>query len=164
RPSVEPWRRSSLQSRPLETKGAELLAQQLGGGFAVSTASITILPNVRQSVQEGAGRDDHNTRGDRATVAQQHPGDAPAVAPQSAFCNATDRGVAGRLRNQMDIQGDHRGPEPHSRAGPGGLAPGVSGADNDGVVGVVHCYHCSQPMKILVIGSGGREHALAWKL
>src|SRR5215472_12556274 len=25
-------------------------------------------------------------------------------------------------------------------------------------------YHCSDPMKILVIGSGGREHALAWKL
>lgn len=31
------------------------------------------------------------------------------------------------------------------------------------VVLILHCYHCIS-MKILVIGSGGREHALAWRL
>lgn len=43
------------------------------------------------------------------------------------------------------------------------LAAGMPSADYNHVVPAVHCYHCTD-MKILVIGSGGREHALAWKL
>ncbi len=51
----------------------------------------------------------------------------------------------------------------HPRAGPRGFAAGVAGADHHDVVILAHCYDCSE-MKILVIGSGGREHALCWKL
>jgi len=39
----------------------------------------------------------------------------------------------------------------------------MAGADYNDVVPFVHCYDCSE-MRILVLGSGGREHALAWKL
>ena len=39
----------------------------------------------------------------------------------------------------------------------------MAGAHHHDIIFLGHCYYCSQ-MKILIIGSGGREHALAWKL
>ena len=53
---------------------------------------------------------------------------------QVTLGDAADGRVAGHLRDQVEIHGDHRGPEAHAGAGPGGLAPGVAGADHDDVV------------------------------
>jgi phosphoribosylamine--glycine ligase len=41
----------------------------------------------------------------------------------------------------------------------------MTGAHNHDVVTDVHCYYCTvATTKVLVVGSGGREHALCWKL
>src|ERR1700674_4527518 len=47
-----------------------------------------------------------------------------------AFGNASDGGVAGHLRDEVDVQGVEGGLEAHAGAGDGGLASGVSGADD----------------------------------
>jgi phosphoribosylamine---glycine ligase len=86
------------------------------------------------------------------------------LSDQVPLGNSADGRVARHLGDEVEIHRDHGGAEAHPCASPGRFASRVSGADDDGVVGVVHCYHCSQPMKILIVGSGGREHALTWKL
>ena len=86
-------------------------------------------------------------------------------------------GIAGHLRDQVEIHGDHRGAQAHARARSGGFATGMSGAHDNHVVLVrlhgsqflvwhkcASFYFPANKMKILVIGSGGREHALCWKL
>ena len=53
---------------------------------------------------------------------------------------------------------------------PRGFAAGVTRTHNDYLITICHCcnsilprYTGSFPVKILIIGSGGREHALAWR-
>ena len=74
-----------------------------------------------------------------------------------------DGGVAGHLRDEVEVHGDHGGVETHARAGARGFASRMARADDEHVVLVGHCYYCSR-MRILIVGSGGREHALAWRL
>ena len=60
------------------------------------------------------------------------------LAHQVALGDASDGGVAGHLRDQVEIHGDHGGPQTHARASAGGFAPGVTGADDHDVVPLVH--------------------------
>ena len=121
--------------------------------------------------------------------------------------DAANRRVAGHLRDEIEIHGDHRGAQAHARAGSRSLTSGVAGANNDDIVfrrhgdelsafsdqllvwhtprsrlglltppvapsasdedrniGILACVRFRCDVKILVIGSGGREHALCWKL
>src|SRR5690349_4835469 len=60
-----------------------------------------------------------------------------------AFGDAADGGVAGHLRDEVEVHGDHGGFEAHARRGAGGLATGVTGADDDDVVSFLHWIDCS---------------------
>ena len=84
-------------------------------------------------------------------------------ADEVTFGDTADGGVAGHLRDEVEVHGDHGGAETHAGGGTGGFASGVTGSDDHDVVLLGHCYDCTE-MKILVLGSGGREHGLAWKL
>ncbi len=89
------------------------------------------------------------------------------LAHQVALGDAADGGVAGHLRDQVEVHGDHGGPQAQARAGARGFAPGMAGADDHDVVlliHLVHCYHCIDNENTALLASGGREHALAWKL
>ena len=90
----------------------------------------------------GAGRPD----GGAARCVQQAELDADGIgdfahdaaegvdfADEVAFGNASDGGVAGHLRDQIDVEGVEGGLKSHASAGYGGLAAGVSGADDDDV-------------------------------
>src|SRR5579859_1754371 len=59
-------------------------------------------------------------------------------AHQVSFGDAADSWVAGHLRDEVEVHGDHGGFEAHARTGAGGLATGVSGADDDDVVNLLH--------------------------
>ena len=52
-----------------------------------------------------------------------------------ALGDAADGGIAGHLRDQVEVQGEERGAQAHAGRGDGGFAAGVSGAD-DGYVEV----------------------------
>jgi hypothetical protein len=52
--------------------------------------------------------------------------------------NAADGGVAGHLRDQVQVHGDHGRLQTHSRGGAGGFTPGVTGADDNDVVAFAH--------------------------
>ena len=52
-------------------------------------------------------------------------------ANQVALGDASDGGVAGHLRDEIDVEGVEGGPESHAGAGNGGFASGVPGADDD---------------------------------
>jgi len=64
-------------------------------------------------------------------------------ADEMALGDAADSGVAGHLRDEVEVHGDHGSFEAHARAGAGGLATGVTGADDDDVVIFLHWIDCS---------------------
>ena len=78
RPAIQARRGAGLQARPVQAEGAQLIAQELRGGFAVAAAAIGHLADVRQAVQKCPGGDDDGAGVDGAAVAQQDSGD-PAV-------------------------------------------------------------------------------------
>jgi hypothetical protein len=51
-----------------------------------------------------------------------------------ALGDAADGGVAAHLGDEVEVHGDERGLEAHTRGGHGGFAPGVSGADDNDIV------------------------------
>jgi hypothetical protein len=48
---------------------------------------------------------------------------------EMAFGDAADGGVAGHLRDEIDVQSEEGGLQAHAGGGHGGFASGVSGAD-----------------------------------
>jgi len=48
-----------------------------------------------------------------------------------SFGNASDGGIAGHLRDQVDVERVERGLQAHARGSHGGLAPGMTGADDN---------------------------------
>ena len=50
-----------------------------------------------------------------------------------AFGDAADGGVAGHLRDEVEVQREERGAQAHARGGHRGFAAGVAGADDDDV-------------------------------
>ena len=78
-PAVQPRRRAGLQARPRETESAQLIAQQVRWRLAVAAATILLLADVRQAIQERAGRDNHRIGVNRSAIAQQHARNAPPV-------------------------------------------------------------------------------------
>jgi hypothetical protein len=52
--------------------------------------------------------------------------------------DAADGGVAGHLRDEVDVHGHHRGAEAEAGAGSGGFAAGVAGADDDDLMVAGH--------------------------
>ncbi len=52
------------------------------------------------------------------------------LADEVAFGDASDGGVAGHLRDEVDVEGVEGGLEAHASAGDGGFAASVSGADD----------------------------------
>ena len=52
-------------------------------------------------------------------------------ADEMSFGDAADGGIAGHLRDQIDIERVERGLQAHARGGHGGFASGVAGADHD---------------------------------
>ena len=71
-----------------------------------------------------------------------HPAQRVDLAHQVPFGDAADGGIAGHLRDQVQVHGDHGGAQPHARARPRGFASRVAGSDHHHVVPLVHCYHC----------------------
>jgi hypothetical protein len=59
-------------------------------------------------------------------------------ADKVAFGDAADGGVAGHLRDEVEVHGDHRGAEAQAGAGSGGFATGVAGSDDDDLVAMGH--------------------------
>ena len=55
-------------------------------------------------------------------------------AHQVSLGNAADGRIAGHLRDQIDVEREQRGAQPHARGSHGGFAAGMAGADNDYVV------------------------------
>ena len=51
-------------------------------------------------------------------------------ADEMAFGYAADGGVAGHLRDEVEVEGEEGGAQAHARGGGGGFAAGVAGADD----------------------------------
>ena len=62
------------------------------------------------------------------------PPEGVNFANQMAFGNAADGRIAAHLGDEVEVHGNERGPEAHTRGGHGGFASGVTGAHNDDVV------------------------------
>ncbi len=67
-----------------------------------------------------------------------HPTQRVDFAHQVTLGNAADGGVAGHLRDQVQVHGDDGRLQTHSRGGAGGFTPGVTGADDNDVVAFAH--------------------------
>ncbi len=57
--------------------------------------------------------------------------------------DAADGWIATHLRDQVQVHGDHGGAQANAGAGARGFTAGVAGADDNDVVPVGHCYHCT---------------------
>lgn len=68
------------------------------------------------------------------------------LAHQVSFGDAADGGIAGHLRDQIHVQREQGGLQPHAGSSHGGLAPCVAGAhDNDSeIFRELHCLHFKQ--------------------
>ena len=55
-------------------------------------------------------------------------------ADEVSLGDAADGGIAGHLRDEIDVQGEERGAQAHAGGGHRGLASGMAGADHDYVV------------------------------
>ena len=55
------------------------------------------------------------------------------LADEVAFGDAADGGVAAHLGDQVEVKGEQGGAQAHAGGGDGGLAAGVSGADDDDI-------------------------------
>ena len=76
-------------------------------------------------------------------------------ADEVTFGDASDGGVAGHLRDEVQVHGDHGGAESHAGAGSRGFATGVAGADDHDLVAFGHCYHCTGPEQGPGVGGQG---------
>jgi phosphoribosylamine--glycine ligase len=82
------------------------------------------------------------------------------------------RRIAGHLRNEVEVHRDHRRMQPEPGGSTRSFAAGMSGTHDDHLIRLRHVstiLTCRGklavlPVKILIIGSGGREHAIAWRL
>lgn len=81
---VEAGRGACLEAGPLEVEGAERVAEEVGGGFAVAAAGVAGFANVGDALQEGAGGDDDGTGENLATVGQF---DTLDLSPFVLLCN-----------------------------------------------------------------------------
>jgi len=54
----------------LKSKASELIAEQLRRRFAISAATVALLADVGQAIQEGAGRHDDGAGGQRSTISE----------------------------------------------------------------------------------------------
>src|ERR1700681_3628837 len=75
--AVETRRRTSLEASPSETESAELIAEQVGGSFAVPPTAVLHLADVRESVQECSRSNDNGVARDGPAIAEQNARDAP---------------------------------------------------------------------------------------
>ena len=107
---------------------------------------------------------------DRIGHLAHDPAERVDFADQVALGDSADRRIARHLRDQVQVHRHHRRSQAHSGTRARRFAARVTGTDNDHVVLGLHpsvhhlVWHTQEKMKILVIGSGGREHALCWKL
>src|SRR5579859_6670110 len=70
--AVEAGRGTGFEASPLKAESAQLIAEDLGGCFAVAAASVGHLADMRQAVQKSSGRDDHGAGADGAPVTEFH--------------------------------------------------------------------------------------------
>src|ERR1017187_4818338 len=66
------------------------------------------------------------------------------LAHEVTLGDAADGRVAAHLRDQVQVHSDHGGAQANARAGSRGFTAGVAGADDNDVVPVGHCYHCTR--------------------
>ena len=62
---------------------------------------------------------------------------------QVTLGDSADGRVAAHLRDQVQVHGDHGRAQANAGAGARGFTAGVAGADDNDVVPVGHCYHCT---------------------
>ena len=78
-----------------------------------------------------------------------HPAQRVDLPHKVALGNSSDGRIAGHLRYQIGIHGDHGGAHSHTRAGAGRLAAGVPPTHHHHVIRTIgHCYHCSRTKHI----------------
>src|SRR5258707_95699 len=107
-----------------------------------------------QSVEKSSSSNDDRTRADVASIAELDTycvsdlaHDSPQgvhLAHQVALGDSAHGGVAGHLRDQIDVESKQGGLQPHAGGGHGGFAAGVSGADHHYVVLFAELQHGSQ--------------------
>ena len=62
---------------------------------------------------------------------------------QVTLGDAADGRIAAHLGDQVQVHGDHGRAQANAGAGARGFTAGVAGADDNDVVPVGHCYHCT---------------------
>ena len=115
-----------------------LLDEEVGDGFELFAHADA----VEGLVALGAGAPDGGAAGgveqaelDAAGVGDFAHDAAEGVdlADEVALGDAADGGVAGHLRDEVEVQGEEGGAQAHARGGGRGFAAGVAGADDEDV-------------------------------
>ena len=73
RPSIQPWRRSRLQSALAQTKPLQTLTQQNTGRLPTAPCRVLLLPTMDQAIQKGSSSNNRRASKDNPPIPQFNP-------------------------------------------------------------------------------------------